>query len=102
MTHHTPGPWTVQPNSRTVGRGAWIHDETGNNVALACGTSDENANANAHLIAAAPELYEALEKIVIDEENRRKSLRTNSPAAQFSDKRLAAARAALAKARGEL
>ena len=51
---HTPGPWRAESN---VGRGAWIGNAFTNEwAALACGNSDERAQANADLIAAAPEL----------------------------------------------
>jgi hypothetical protein len=36
-------------------------DASGDWCALACGNDDDRAGANAHLIAAAPELYEACE-----------------------------------------
>ena len=54
----------------------------------------DKAKANAHLIAAAPELYAALEKIIewYDKHHLR-----NEPAFQYYH----SARAALAKARGE-
>lgn len=57
---HTPGPWAVEKNAffdiRSSGRSIVIHDsELSNN-------SDEDL-ANARLIAAAPEMLEALELI---------------------------------------
>lgn len=57
MTKHTPGPWVAEPGG---GRGAWIMGANREWTALACGDTDESANANARLIAAAPELLEAL------------------------------------------
>lgn len=51
----TPGPWTAEPQA---GRGAWIKGSTGEWVALSCGDTDERARDNAHLIVAAPKLYE--------------------------------------------
>lgn len=59
MSEHTPGPWEVARNGKTVNipRG----DKPCHGVYGAfCGTL-----ANAHLIAAAPDLLEALEEIVI-------------------------------------
>ena len=53
---HTPGPWRAEEGT---GRGAWIMGSTGEWSALACGDTDESARANAQLIAAAPDLYEA-------------------------------------------
>jgi hypothetical protein len=53
------------------------------------------------LFKAAPRLLAALEQIVKCEEERRKALRTGSPAAQFSDARLKEAREAIAEAKGD-
>lgn len=50
--------WIVEPNAR---RGAWImNSESGEWTALACGDTDKSAAQHARLIAAAPELLEAL------------------------------------------
>jgi len=55
MSQHTSGPWTYDPNTETVDSGA---------VSVAGINVDEweyeMAQANARLIAAAPEMYEAL------------------------------------------
>ncbi len=58
-TKHTPtsGPWSIE---QPVRRGAWIYGPDGY-VALTCGNTDEEAEANARLIAAAPDLLAALE-----------------------------------------
>ena len=62
MSEHTPGPWVVCPiqkedllHSRKVGTGpeGWL------GVAQAHGDTQEEADANARLIAAAPDLLEA-------------------------------------------
>lgn len=80
----TPGPWEPR------------HDELvakdGNTVAifLCCGGQEVNA-ANAHLIAAAPELYEALEMM----------LKMVEFGGFGKDAAMDTARSALAKARGE-
>lgn len=42
-----------------TGRGAWIKGENGNWAALSCGETDLEAEANARLIAASPDLLEA-------------------------------------------
>jgi hypothetical protein len=55
-TKHTPGPWTAEMGA---GKGAWVKGSTGEWSALACGDTDESANANAALIAAAPDLLSA-------------------------------------------
>lgn len=88
----TPGPWCADDAS---GEGPWgvFHVETGGEIA--CPIQDETgdgacreATANAHLIAAAPDLAEALEDLIgIGEVGRNAA----------EDR----ARAALAKARGE-
>jgi hypothetical protein len=65
---YTPGPWRISP--RTQFRFPTIVSGTGNGQCVAtCGGPSghyANAEANAHLIAAAPALYEAL-KALIDE-----------------------------------
>jgi len=60
MAKHTPGPWRVYSG--------WVHpcfdhpNPQGTNDSTAiCETLGPDKNANAHLIAAAPEMYEALE-----------------------------------------
>ena len=60
-TKHTPAPWTVNPKAKTNIR-------HGNLTIANCssthdGSREEEEIANAKLIAAAPELLEALEKI---------------------------------------
>ena len=73
-TKHTPGPWVVKDRDTVVG-------PQGNVVAECCGYSVQATDkdqvrqggreANAHLIAAAPAMYEALKYLVhlIGEEN---------------------------------
>ena len=61
---HTPGPWTVEQTPTRL----MIHAH-GRYIADAAGTSSticdaEQRQANAHLIAAAPELLEALRAFV--------------------------------------
>ena len=95
-TKFTPGPWTATsyPDSleasvlapicgtEAIGEIAWIGE---NNFKT-------QAEANAHLIAAAPEMYEALEQCL-------ERLEVIDPA-RLSN-RIANAKAVLAKARGE-
>lgn len=54
---NTPGPWTAE-NS---GKGSWIKGSNGKWAALSCGETDAEADDNAALISAAPEMLEALE-----------------------------------------
>lgn len=64
ITNHTPGPWVAESFDRFV-----REEATGGTIARVCendGHTDEKARrampfkANARLIAAAPEMYEAL------------------------------------------
>ena len=60
MSKHTAGPWK---NSGAIGAGIWITaPESQIAVVYGKGTTPE-AVANADLVAAAPELLEALKKI---------------------------------------
>ena len=64
-TKHTPGPWRVAPRS-DYPEHADINVDAGTRgyVALCGKAGDEEAEANARLIAAAPELLEALREVV--------------------------------------
>ena len=66
MSNHTPGPWSLR--GRTI-RGPHPKDPKGRTRIVANaiwdrGTYVDEAEANAYLIAAAPELLEALEYYV--------------------------------------
>ena len=68
MSKHTPGPWKIAAHCSTL-----IFDGNGRSIASAGGyqsntshTLDEN-EANTNLIAAAPDLLEALETIINSE-----------------------------------
>lgn len=64
MTSHTPGPWRVAIGSRLEIRGP--RDEIGWPVPVVYNAglhTDETAQANARLIAAAPDLLAALEAL---------------------------------------
>jgi len=58
MSKHTPGPWKTTHSAMS---GYRVSDSTGWGVAVVL--KDVNDEANAHLIAAAPQMLEALEKI---------------------------------------
>ena len=65
MSEHTPGPWTQKLIGESASRDGhvWVYsgdDEGGRMVARISGYDDEQIIANARLIAAAPELLEAL------------------------------------------
>lgn len=89
-TEHTKGPWIYGADSDEV---------ITKNAALICdiapsreSVSDEEADANARLIAAAPELLAALQKLL---ENAGDCLEVEAPSS------LCDARAAIAKATGQ-
>lgn len=98
----TPGPWRVNakypsevdaPNGLTVAS-CWHEEAVGVTVQLVdvLDCSPEESIANAHLIAAAPDLYAALERLVA--EWRGADAGTLFSAVKEAD-------AALAKARGQ-
>ena len=90
---HTPGPWDVEPK----GSRHFVDGADGLTVAYLdrAGVRERSEiEANARLIASAPELLEALEAVLPDLEHY---VATHGPG---PDKRLAIARAAIAKARG--
>lgn len=96
MTKHTPGPWTMHPRFddgaevRAIAPVAWC------SVASTVGSSGSQsidaaeARANARLIAAAPDLLRALERL---ERLSGSAMMTDDPARE-------GARAAVAKAKG--
>jgi hypothetical protein len=96
----TPGPWFIDEDSEPVLR-VMAHDpglepwHICDVAPLATSSQDKTTNwyANAHLIAAAPELYDALEKAI--EYHKKRNL------GWHSDELVAYMEAALAKARGE-
>lgn len=63
MSNHSPGPWHIEPDENDQ----IIVDASGENVGEAYGNSDSTNVANARLIAAAPELLEALEGLLASE-----------------------------------
>ena len=92
MNKHTPGPWTYEQ----ISNNAYVIDENGSAVMLYRNPDDE-MKANARLIAAAPELLEALEgMLAIDQENHQRGHDDDDVC-----KEVQTARAAIAKAKGE-
>ena len=70
-TRHTPGPWTVEDSSVT----ALVDSENSQTyIAPICEVDQEwaMADANAHLIAAAPDLLAALEDVAAELDARGK------------------------------
>lgn len=65
MTKHTPGPWVVIPSTPQDGVNCWwVHSATGVDIAIVNGPQNPETEADARLIAAAPELLEALQHIL--------------------------------------
>ena len=62
MSNHTPGPWTTDGKARNVSDTlfAWVKMGDVGNIHVR-GETVEQCEANARLIAAAPDLLEALE-----------------------------------------
>lgn len=69
MSKHTPGPWTVGPDSRDK-LSLCIVSKTGYNITDV--TNSQQGRADARLIAAAPNLLQVLKDIVVHEEGRKK------------------------------
>lgn len=86
-TKFTPGPYMVE----RIKKGEYYVKGEGSRLCLIDWSEhhDTEARANADLFAAAPELYDALEKII------------NAPSASDIFFLIPTAKAALAKARGE-
>lgn len=95
MSGYTPGPWTQDD---THGRRFIEQVGTGETVAIACKVEGVNGwlrmNANASLIAAAPDLLAALESIT-------GAAKAGMPAAYMRSV-IREAEIAIAKARGDL
>lgn len=66
MNKHTPGPWSINPKGGTPMVGIDLQDggELLPIVEVVYGYNNAEAKANAHLIAAAPELLEALKNLL--------------------------------------
>lgn len=97
---HTPGPWAVHPVSARVDAFSggtplpvcellWPTDDR----------SEGETEANAHLITAAPDMLDALEGLTPILESA-ESNASGNPEWAWVSKRINAARAAIAKARG--
>ena len=93
---HTPGPWYPHcaKADHCLSSSVW-GPEPGNQVAVIGGKKLDEMNANAHLIAAAPAMYEALKALV-------EYLDTQVQAGKLDDwKHVLVARQALAQAEGK-
>lgn len=86
-TQHTPSPWTVSGKQvKSIDHGKWHTVATANNPKF----TDEANASNARLIAAAPELLAALEGLL------------NALPSATTHPAIKAARAVIAKAKGEI
>ena len=92
MSKHTPGPWFVTEGGQYIEASRYEHGGR-QIVGKPQGDNPEQWNANARLIAAAPELLEALQSVVAWMDAPDESA--------FSDTQLDCVRAAIAKATGE-
>ena len=107
MSKHTPGPWTCQksPAPHDGQHDFAIHAAKAKVLAEAFGRDCHgniiNAEANAKLIAAAPELLEALEHLVDQSDKQNWAIRLGGSLHPFDVKgAVQKARAAIAKAEG--
>jgi len=90
-TEATPGPWFKFPRLREGGKNdGCLHVGPGSH-SVAVILKDDAEEANAHLIAAAPELYDVVKELA----------ETDPHDGWAIEELLERARAALAKARGE-
>lgn len=91
-TKFTPGPWFVSTanDENAYEMGVQSEHDVKWHVCDICGGRDIDQQANAHLIAAAPELFEALNLMV-----------TTHDEGGWPTATIMIARAALAKSRGE-
>jgi hypothetical protein len=97
MSRFTPGPWTCDEDDKqyVIGEGQSKY-RTHVGTVYADDTDPKEAKANAHLIAAAPDMYEALQLVV----GIRAHLRVSGVDFVDAGKAYDAAEAALAKAEG--
>ena len=99
---HTPGPWVVTQLARINARSVVVDADEGRRriakIALSA-TLPETDQANARLIAAAPELLSALEGL-LDHHHVVARAAGDSPGDPDQAPEVIAARAALAKAKG--
>lgn len=98
MSKHNPGPWRVDGQAHDMAGSAIIHDVNGFPVASTRSWIKEQHEANARLVAAAPDLLEACKRQVA---NIEQWLETGVPAsADESQQIYNALKAAIAKAEG--
>lgn len=93
MTTNTPGPWSYRPipnDSTDPNRLYWVDDSTGTGAPIAdIFNTGDTAEYNARLIAAAPDLLEAL--IILSDHAREQYPHFESPRGQEDIERALAA-----------
>lgn len=62
MTKHTPGPWAVYPPEMLDNKHWSVQTDCG--MTIVCGEDTPEAAADAHLIAAAPELLAVVRQAI--------------------------------------
>ena len=95
MSEHTPGPWSLNPHDHCLisGQRGAGHSNIANTIVIPAHGVERYAiaEANAHLIAAAPDLLASVQELI-----------TGAPADDSAASAVyARARAAIAKAKGE-
>ena len=60
MTAHTKGPWNIGPHQKIISSGWSIRINDDSAIAYVLGEKNPELQANARLIAAAPEMFAAL------------------------------------------
>jgi len=105
-TKHTPGPWEISPKNEAI-----ITGENGDvNIATMweafhlderTGERVEEAYANARLIAAAPDLLEALENLVFLHTCEQEGIESGQPTPEEWYTAVNAAEKAIQKAKGD-
>lgn len=106
---HTPGPWHSVPSMPSEGFNCWWLMAGSRNIATISGyQGDTECEANARLIAAAPDMLEALREcctdLMIAADNARDAAKTNPRWDGVDEKlmeRVNQGRAAIAKAEGK-
>ena len=106
-TQHTPGPWVAEESDGNLAKVSYTGTRLRSVIARLhenslCNEHTGSVNANAHLIAAAPAMYEALQQLVKVEQLRAQATLDNDYVdLVLADQQLQTlAQAALAQAEG--
>ena len=96
---HTPGPWGIKPFINSPS--ADIDARSGESIATVWDVSDVNVEANARLIAAAPDMLDVLKSLTATARTFRNVPKDKQEWTPIDDENLDAAFALLAKIEGE-